>query len=256
MGSAWTIACCWDSIRCLPRAGRGVGSTSIFRAWAVPSPGRKSAALPDVADAVVSFARKTFGNQRFAVLGNSFGGMIARHLVAEFGDQVIGLALLCPVAVAEHGRRRCRPGRYCTPIRISWLRWTRRTRRRTRRWRSSSPRRTGPVSATPHCRGCGHLTARPSAGLPDAIRWPSSPRNALPNFGRRPLVIAGRQDHVVGFEDQMASGGTLRGFAQFRSSKSAGHNAHLDQPELTRRAARSVARAHGTCIPVGTRAAG
>jgi pimeloyl-ACP methyl ester carboxylesterase len=58
-----------------------------------------------VAEAVASFARTTFGNERFAVLGNSFGGMIARHIVAEFGDQVLGLALLCPVAVADHGSR-------------------------------------------------------------------------------------------------------------------------------------------------------
>lgn len=58
-----------------------------------------------VADAVVSFARKTFANERFAILGNSFGGMIARHVVAEFGDQILGLALLCPAAVADHAQR-------------------------------------------------------------------------------------------------------------------------------------------------------
>ena len=32
-----------------------------------------------VAEAFVSFARQTFGNELFAVLGNSFGGMISRH---------------------------------------------------------------------------------------------------------------------------------------------------------------------------------
>ncbi|MGJ3190748.1 alpha/beta fold hydrolase [Paenarthrobacter sp. FR1] len=58
-----------------------------------------------MANAVALFARETFGDEEFAVLGNSFGGMIARHLIGEFGEQVLGVALLCPVVVADHGLR-------------------------------------------------------------------------------------------------------------------------------------------------------
>ena len=65
----------------------------------VAGPGIRSSDA--VAAAVVDFVRENLGSRRFAVLGNSFGGMLARHLVAEFGDQVVGLGLLCPVAVAE-----------------------------------------------------------------------------------------------------------------------------------------------------------
>lgn len=35
--------------------------------------------------------------------------MIARHLAAEFGDQVLVLDLLCPGAVVEESRRTVRP---------------------------------------------------------------------------------------------------------------------------------------------------
>ena len=62
-----------------------------------------------VAKAVVEFARDTFQNGKFAVFGSSFGGMIARHLAAEFGEQILGLALLCPVAVAEPSDRALPP---------------------------------------------------------------------------------------------------------------------------------------------------
>lgn len=62
-----------------------------------------------VAKAVAALARDTFGKSCFAVLANSFGGMIARYLAAEFGDQVLGLDPLCPVAVVEESQRTVRP---------------------------------------------------------------------------------------------------------------------------------------------------
>ena len=37
------------------------------------------------------------GSTPFALLANSLGGLLARNLVAQFGDQVLGLALIAPV---------------------------------------------------------------------------------------------------------------------------------------------------------------
>ncbi len=41
----------------------------------------------------------------YAVAGESYGGYLARGLVAEHGRRVIGMALICPMLVAEHDER-------------------------------------------------------------------------------------------------------------------------------------------------------
>lgn len=198
----------------------------------------KSSAGPEiesadaVAEAVVSFARKTFGNERFAVLGNSFGGMIARHLVADFGDQILGLALLCPVAVAEHARRVLPPRTILQkdPNLVASLdpedaadyvdmavvqspeNWT--------RFRES---------VLPGLRAFDQAAIERIAGR-YSLRV--EPEDRSPKFMGPTVIITGRQDHVVGFHDQTALS------AHYTRSTiavldRAGHNAHLDQPELT-----------------------
>lgn len=203
----------------------------------LPGMGR-SAAGPEidsadaVAEAVVSFARKTFGNERFAVLGSSFGGMIARHIVAEFGDQVLGLALLCPVAVAEP-RARVVPGQTVLqkdPILLASLdsedgadyeavavvqspeNWA--------RFRESVLPGLRAFDQT----AVERITSSYSLGI--------EPEHRSPKFQGPTVIITGRQDHVVGFHDQIAlSDHYLR--STIAVLDRAGHNAHLDQPGLT-----------------------
>jgi pimeloyl-ACP methyl ester carboxylesterase len=59
----------------------------------------------ELADAVVDEVRARLGEQPFAVLGNSFGGMIARYVAHELRSQVLGLATLAGVFVARHDQR-------------------------------------------------------------------------------------------------------------------------------------------------------
>jgi pimeloyl-ACP methyl ester carboxylesterase len=59
----------------------------------------------EVADAVVAEIRRRLGDEPFAVLGNSFGGMIARHVAHELRPQVLGLATVAGVFVAPHDER-------------------------------------------------------------------------------------------------------------------------------------------------------
>jgi pimeloyl-ACP methyl ester carboxylesterase len=165
-------------------------------------PGIKSAEA--VADAVVSFALKTFGNERFAVLGNSFGGMIARHVVAEFGDQVLGLALLCPVAVAEHARRVLPPQTVLQtdPNLLASLdpedatdyeemavvqspeNWA--------RFRESVLPGLRTFDQTAIDRISGNYSLR------------VEPEDRSPKFIGPTVIVTGRQDHIVGFHDQIA----------------------------------------------------
>jgi pimeloyl-ACP methyl ester carboxylesterase len=63
----------------------------------------------EVADAVVAEIRARLGDEPFAVLGNSFGGMIARHVAHELRPQVLGLATIAGVFVARHAGRTVPP---------------------------------------------------------------------------------------------------------------------------------------------------
>lgn len=203
----------------LPGMGRSVAGPQI----------RSSDA---VAEAVVDFVRENLGGQRFAVLGNSFGGMLARHLVAEFGHRVMGLGLLCPVVVAEKSRRTLPPRRilHADPHLLASL---------------------GPADATDYAelaviqsrgnwerfRDCAlpglrafdrRAVGRIAGNYPLAVE----PEDRVSSFGGPVVLIAGRQDHVVGFEDQLALAGHY-GNCTVSVLEEAGHNAHLDQPGQT-----------------------
>lgn len=186
-----------------------------------------------VADAVVSFARKTFANERFAILGNSFGGMIARHVVAEFGDQILGLALLCPVAVADHAQRIVPPQIILQkdPDLLASLdpadavdyeemavlqspeNWD--------RFRESVLPGLRVFDQTAIDRISGNYALR------------VEPEDRSPRFVGPTVIVMGQQDHVVGFHDQIALSEHYV-HSTVAVLDRAGHNVHLDQPEVTR----------------------
>jgi pimeloyl-ACP methyl ester carboxylesterase len=186
----------------------------------------------DVADAVASFARKTFGNKEFAILGNSFGGMIARQLVADFGDQIIGLALLCPVAVAERGRRILPPRTvlHTDPDLLASLD-PEDAKAYAEMAVIQSPENWARFrdAALPGLRSFDRSAIGRIAGRYSLV---CEPEERSPKFRAPTTIITGRQDHVVGFEDQMA---LAEHYVDSTISvlEGAGHNAHLDQPELT-----------------------
>ncbi|MFL4476137.1 alpha/beta fold hydrolase [Paeniglutamicibacter sp. MACA_103] len=185
-----------------------------------------------VADAVVSFARKAFGNERFAILGNSFGGMIASHLVAEFGEQVLGLALLCPVAVADHGQRVLPPATvlHSDPRLLASLD-PEDAKAYAEMAVIQSPENWARFrdSVLPGLRAFDRSAIGRIAGNYALAR---EPEQRPAGFAGPTLVIAGRQDHIVGFEDQVALAERYA-HATVSVLENAGHNAHLDQPELT-----------------------
>lgn len=210
----------------------------IWRRVYIDLPGMgRSAAGPEidsadvVAESVVAFIRENFGNERFAVLGNSFGGMVARHIVAEFGDQVLGLALLSPVAVADPAQRVVPPQTVLQsdPDFLASL----------------DPRDAADyaeMAVVQSAKGWERFREAVLPGLrvfdPAAIERISSryslreePEDRSAKFDEPTLIITGRQDHIVGYQDQIALSRHYR-----RSSiavlDQAGHNAHLDQPEL------------------------
>jgi len=63
------------------------------------------ASAQEVADGVSAELRGHLGDERFAVIGSSFGAMIARYVAHERREQVLGLATLAGVFEASHDRR-------------------------------------------------------------------------------------------------------------------------------------------------------
>lgn len=76
---------------------------------ATGSPADAVSSAQEVADATVEEVLARVGDEPFAVLGSSFGGMIARHVAHELRPRVLGLATLVSVFIAQHDRRTVPP---------------------------------------------------------------------------------------------------------------------------------------------------
>jgi pimeloyl-ACP methyl ester carboxylesterase len=59
----------------------------------------------DVLDLVLKFIDAVIPGERFALVGQSYGGYLARGVLARKADVVDGMCLICPVAVAERSKR-------------------------------------------------------------------------------------------------------------------------------------------------------
>lgn len=56
-------------------------------------------------EVLLEFVKKVIGSEPFLIVGSSYGGYLARGLLHRLGDQIDGMALLCPVVVADKDRR-------------------------------------------------------------------------------------------------------------------------------------------------------
>lgn len=179
--------------------------------------------------AVTGFLRDTLGGARFAVLGDSYGGMIARALAARLGDRVLGLGLLCPAIVADRTHRTLPPRTVLRedPALLASL---------------------GPRDAAEYAEMAVVQSAENWALFRDHVlpgircadqealdriapgyALPAEPEDVAEAFPNPTLVVTGRQDHVVGFADAAALLGHYPR-ATFAVLDGAGHNAHLDRP--------------------------
>jgi pimeloyl-ACP methyl ester carboxylesterase len=63
----------------------------------------------EVANSVITEILARVGEEPFAILGNSFGGMIARYVAHELRPRVLGLATVAGVFIAPRGERTVPP---------------------------------------------------------------------------------------------------------------------------------------------------
>ncbi|WBU38100.1 alpha/beta fold hydrolase [Homoserinibacter sp. YIM 151385] len=189
--------------------------------------------LPELADWLAAALPELVGDAEYAVLGSSLGGLLARDLVARDPGRCLGMALLVPVVDAVRARRTLPPpvvlradpellasldpedaAEYAEMAveqsREGWERFARAVLPGVRAADEGAMRRLGE-----------HYELAP---LPDA-GWGG--------FARPVLIVAGRQDAVVGFEDQERVASMFPA-ARLAVLDRAGHNIHLDQPERVR----------------------
>lgn len=191
------------------------------------------ASSDDMLDAVQDFVDEHIGDTPFLLVGESYGGYLARALVAARPAQVLGLALICPVGTAlEHAGRNVPERRVVRPdpalldsvddprvaeefASISVVQ----TPETLRRFRDEvmSGLDTADTEAMARIRQRWRLTVDP-------------PEDGG-QFDRPAVILTGRQDDSVGYLDQFA---LLPSYprATFAVLDVAGHNLQIEQPDL------------------------
>lgn len=202
----------------LPGMGRSVAPADV-------------ASSDDVLAAVQDFVDETIGDAPFLLVGESYGGYLARGLVRSRPEQVLGLALICPTGTAvEHADRIC-PEHQVLRSEPDLI-------------ESLEPRLADEfteIAVVQSAETLRRFQDEIMSGLDLADRtamarirqrWvlTTDPEDG-PAYRRPALVLTGRQDSVVGYVDQFA---LLPHYprASFAVLDVAGHNLQFEQPEL------------------------
>ncbi|MEU1616690.1 alpha/beta hydrolase [Streptomyces sp. NPDC005722] len=199
------------------------------------TPAGSIAATADaVAAAVADTVDRLLGDVPFAVCGNSFGGQIARDLVARFGDRVLGLALIAPVVTPREHRRR---GVHRTFHDVeSDLDLTAQDPEVVAEFTETAIEHTATAWADFNryvAPGLATYDRAFAQRLRQSFDLTVAPEQRFRTFERPALVITGRQDDAVGYHDQFDLLTTYPRMTYVALDR-AGHNAHLDQPAITR----------------------
>lgn len=189
------------------------------------------ASSDDVLDAVLDFVDDHIGATPFLLVGESYGGYLARALTRMRPTQVLGLALICPAGTAlEKAERQVPPRQVLRPdpgllasldrqlaeefASISVVQ----TPETVRRFRDEilAGLDLADTQAMERIRRRWRLAEDPEGGPP---------------YERPTLILTGRQDDSVGYVEQF---GLLPHYprASFAVLDVAGHNLQIEQPEL------------------------
>ena len=196
------------------------------------TPAGDVASSDDVLAALLAFVDERIGTAPFLVIGESYGGYLARAVARARPDQVLGLALICPALssgeeadatwqLPEHAVVRPDPELIATldpADRAYQALAVVQSKETLERFRAevSSGLALADRAALARIDRNGELTVSPESGPP---------------FRRPTLILTGRQDQVTGFADLYA---LLAHYprASFAVLDRAGHNLQIEQPGL------------------------
>jgi pimeloyl-ACP methyl ester carboxylesterase len=201
----------------------------------LPGMGQSPAGSIDSSDGILAAVRDfidtEIGDEPFLLIGESYGGYVARGLITERASQVLGLGLICPTGVAVEQADRTVPAHVVLesdPAALAGL-----SPQELEDFTEIAVLQTADVlrqfqqdvvpgldaadtEAMARIRKNWTLTIAPESG---------------PVYTRPTLVLCGRQDSVTGYEDQYA---LLPHYprATYAVLDMAGHNLQIEQPEL------------------------
>ncbi len=195
---------------------------------ATGSPANVISSSQEVADAVVGEILTRVGAEPFAVLGNSFGGMIARYAAHELRSQVLGLATVAGVFVAARDGRTVPPRTVlrAEPEVVPILGAALDQYREDAVVESVDDARAFLQYVLPGLEGAEQ---RALDRISQRYSLDSEPEDAHPEpFAQPTLHITGRQDDVVGYSDAWAR---IEHYprATFVALDAAGHNLLFEQ---------------------------
>jgi pimeloyl-ACP methyl ester carboxylesterase len=181
-------------------------------------------------EAVLRFIDTAIGDEPFAIVGISYGGQLARHVVAERGAQVLGTALIAPL-VKPSGARVLPECEVITrdEALLDSLDQADRdiftaiaVHQDEAGWQAFRDHVLPGIRAHHREDAAALLKAYMLSKIPEAV------------FGAHHghhLLVTGRQDHLVGWRDQLE---LLDHYPRMTYAvvDAAGHNVHLDQPAL------------------------
>lgn len=198
---------------------------------ATRTPAGTVAGSQDVVDAVVAEIRTMLGDEPFAILGNSFGGMVARSVAHELRPQVLGLATVAGVFVAAHDARTVPPRTVLSqdPDVVPLLGAALDQYREDAVVESPESARAFLHDVLPGLEGAD---LRALARIAESYSLDREPEDAHPDpFLQPTLHISARQDHVVGSLDALRRVDHYPR-ATFATLDAAGHNVLAEQREL------------------------
>lgn len=201
-------------------------------AWAAGATASSAASSLDVALEVLREVDEHLDGEPFAVIGSSFGGMIARWLAHERREQVLGLATIAGLVQAVHAERTLPPR---TVLHTEEEVLQRAGTARAEFAESTVVQDAQALSSFERHVLPGLRAADPAIldRIAAAYALPTVPELACPEpFSAPSLHVLGRQDDVVGYEDAFAFRDHYPR-ATYAVLDAAGHNVHLEQPAVT-----------------------
>jgi len=212
-----------------------------------------------LARAVEEYVAARFGTERFAVVGNSLGGAIVRHVACTMPDRILGVCLLVPSVAPLAERDLPSPRRFdedhslveelSDEDRADYEEMAvELTRDNWERYRAAvlPGLRAYDRAAAARIRADFSFSIDPESRLASPLDAPS-------------LLVTARQDSVVGYADQMGLLESYRRMTLVLVDR-AGHNVHIDRPDIVHAAVAdwvdrmtTTPDARRGCRPRGTR---
>jgi pimeloyl-ACP methyl ester carboxylesterase len=186
----------------------------------------------DILQTVDDFVQTEIGSEPFLLVGESFGGYLARALTRRRAGQVLGLALICPIGTAlERADRRLPPHTVLRPDPEVLAGLEPRIAKEFADLAVVQSPETARRFREEILVGLDAADTEALARIRrNSWRLSEGPEGDEP-FARPTLILTGRQDEFVGYLDQFE---LLAHYprASFAVLDIAGHNLQIEQPHL------------------------